>query len=161
MSRTELLSEGLVILPSEIAPGPAGVDSGHHSGSAHGAQGDPATPVTIAVHETVAELKSGVDPSRETSGRFNQSDESEGESGASEPDRTEPPSSSAWASSRAAVRSDTGEAAWRLTPKAISHLFGSPNPPYRRVDETLLDPGPGSASREPDGTSNSSGQTCG
>jgi len=159
MYPTELLPEGLVILPSGIAPGPAGVESGHHSGCAHGTQGDPAAGPSLIPHETVAQLKSGVGPSRETSGRFIQSDEGSDEPFASEPVRTVLPVSSASAWSPRAIRSDTGVTAWRLTPKAIAHLFGSPVQRGHRGAETPSRPAPGSASHEPGGIANSSGRT--
>lgn len=133
MSRTELLAEGLVILPSAIAPEPSDGESGNTAPSVFpsGAGGGVAIP----------------------------SGESWDELAAEEPVRTVLPVSSASAWSPRASRSDTGVTAWRLTPKAISHLFGSPNPPYRRVDEILFLPVRGTAEREPGGTSNFSGRT--
>jgi len=126
MSRIELLDEGLVILTSSIAPEPTDGEIGNTAPS--------------------------VFPSGAGGGVANRPVTGLGERVDGEPFHIEPPSSNAWASSRSAVRSDTGVAAWRLTPKAIAHLFGSPNPPYRRVDEILSLPVRGSVSREPDGS---------
>jgi hypothetical protein len=126
MSRIELLDEGLVILPSSIAPEPTDGEIGNTAPS--------------------------VFPSGAGGGVSNRPVTGLGELVDGEPFHIEPPSSNAWASSRSAVRSDTGASAWRLTPKAISHLFGSPTPPYRRVDEIPALRDPSSTSHEPDGS---------
>jgi hypothetical protein len=157
MSHTELLPEGLVILPSGIAPGPAGVGSGHPtSPSAHLVKptavclgGEVAKPTrAYRLDKMVDELEKLRDMGDSIIRHETGSDEpSDGE-----PFHIEPPASSVWASSRSAVRSDTGEVAWLLTPKAISHLFGSRVPPYRRVDEILALRVQGISEHEPDGS---------
>lgn len=132
MSRTDL-GKGLVILPLPIAPVPAG-----------GSSGNTASPVF---------------PSGAGGGVANRSETGSDEPCVSKRDHTVLPASNAWASSPRALRSDTGVTSWQLTRKATAHLFGSPNQPYRRVDEILALPDRGSDGREPGDTSNSSGQT--
>ncbi len=53
-------------------------------------------------------------------------------------------SSTSSASSLPVIRSDSGEAAWRLTEKAMAYLRGLQGLPFRTVDEALPPRGPGS-----------------